>query len=125
MKRCVFMMLCILSISICKARSEADNYYWYKNEKIFLEPGDERYVLFDPDIKSDTSSFIKVGIVSNSSLMWGIQKKSTPITRNIKYISPSFIIANDSSNMYVSERFYVKLKKKEGICKFHSVGRRI
>ena len=91
------------------------NYYWYRNEKIFLEPGDERYVLFSPDTKSgiDASTFIKVGNVSNSPLMWGIQKKTAPITRDIRYISPSFRIAVDSSNIYVTERFYVKLKQKE------------
>ena len=93
----------------------AQDYYWYGNQKIFLKRGDERYVLFKNDKRNtlDSSLYVKVGIASDTSLMWGIQKTSVPLTSEIKYTSPSFFIEEDSSNMYVTERFYVKLKQKE------------
>lgn len=93
----------------------AQDYYWYKNQKIFLEQGDEQYVLFRRDTKAgyDASAYIKTGIANDTSLMWGIQKKNVPITSDVKYVSPSYFIKSDSSNMYLTERFYVKLKQKE------------
>ncbi len=111
MKR-IFTMMVLLTVTISIF---AQDYYWYGNKKIFLKRGDERYVLFKNDKGNmlDSSLYIKTGIASDTSLMWGIQKTSVSQTSDIKYISPSFFIEEDSSNMYVTERFYVKLKQKE------------
>lgn len=111
MKRYIYCLFYLLSISFA---SYAQDYYWYKGQKIFLSPGDERYVLFSPVKNSeiDYSSYIKTGVASDSSLMWGIQKQSTPIAANVKYISPSFFIESDSANIYLTEQFYVQLKQK-------------
>ena len=108
-------MYILLSLMIVASGLFAQDYYWYRNQKIFLEQGDEQYVLFRPGTKSgfDTSAYIKTGVADDSSLMWGIQKRNVPIKSDIKYVSPSFFIREDSSNMYVTERFYVKLKQKE------------
>ena len=108
-------MYILLSLMIVASGLFAQDYYWYRNQKIFLEQGDEQYVLFRPSTKSgfDTSAYIKTGVANDTSLMWGIQKRNVPIKSDIKYVSPSFFIREDSSNMYVTERFYVKLKQKE------------
>lgn len=110
-KMCFILSLLIVSIGL-----SAQDYYWYKGQKIFLRQGDERYVLFNPNSKPeiDTSAYIKISVASsNSQLMWGIQKQSTPITSEAIYTSPSFFVESDSSNIYVTERFYVKLKHPE------------
>ena len=93
----------------------SQDYYWYKNQKIFLEQGDERYVLFCPEGKAgiNSSTYVKIGVASDSSLMWGVQKRDQPIPENIKYIAPSYYIEKDSSNIYLTELFYVQLKQKE------------
>lgn len=111
MKR-IYILISLIAISVGLF---AQDYYWYKNQKKILVRGDERYVLFTPDAKSgiDSSAYIKIGETSDSSVMWGIQKSSAPLTDDIKYVSPSFLMENDTSNMYVTERFYVKLKQKE------------
>ena len=111
MRRLFLFTLFCISIGI----SAAQDYYWYKNQKIFLEQGDEQYVLFRPNVKTglDASAYLKTGVTNDSSLMWGIQKKNVPLSSDVKYVSPSYSIKSDSSNMYVTERFYVKLKQKE------------
>lgn len=112
MKRYIYCLLYLLGLQLA---SYAQDYYWYKDQKIFLSPGDERYVLFSSvtNPEMDFSSYIKTGVTSDSSLMWGIQKQSTPITANVKYISPSFFIESDSANIYLTEHFYVQLKQKD------------
>lgn len=108
-------MYILLSLMIVASGLFAQDYYWYRNQKIFLEQGDEQYVLFRPGTKSgfDTSAYIKTGVANDTSLMWGIQKRNVPIASNVEYVSPSFRIKNDSSNMYATERFYVQLYHKE------------
>ena len=105
----------LFSLFLIAVYVSAQDYYWYKNKKIFLEQGDEQYVLFKPDTKAgfDATSYIKTGVANDTSLMWGIQKKNVLASSDVKYVSPSYFIKSDSSNMYVTERFYVKLKQKE------------
>ena len=105
----LFIFLSIVSLVY------GQDYYWYENEKVFLQRGDERYVLFSTDKKSvlDTSIYLKIGVASDTSMMWGIQKKEAPIANNVIYMSPSFCIKGNAFNMYLTEQFYVQLKNKE------------
>lgn len=106
----IFTLLLMTSIVIL-----AQDYYWYQNHKIFLQKGDERYVLFNADSKSkiDSSAYIKIKPASDSSLIWGIQKQNMPISPEVIYTTPSYFIQSDSTNIYLTERFYVKLKQPE------------
>jgi hypothetical protein len=105
----IFLFLWVIAANLF-----AQDYYWYKDQKIFLQQGDERYVLFRPNTKLgiDSSAYKMLEDASDSSLMWGVQKRSAPMPEDVIYTSPSFLIKRDSSNMYVTERFYVKLKQK-------------
>ena len=93
------------------------NYYWYKNEKIFLERGDRFYITYEDEqnrgvkaitiIRTDTTAdgkIIKHGIFSN------IQVENV---KNILYITPSFRMEHDTSNVYVTENFYVQLNSED------------
>ncbi len=106
----IFLSLLMTTIGIV-----AQDYYWYGNERVFLQRGDERYVLVrteDNSMANDTS-YLKKGNTTDTSLMWGIQKNNVPLGKDVIYVSPSYLIINDSSNMYVTERFYVKLKQED------------
>ena len=92
----------------------SQDYYWYKNEKIFLEEGNMFYVVYYDDSKADQyfakilkkntdqkGQLIKSGIISD-------KKKSN--IHHLLYQARSYRMLRDTTNLFITENFYVRLK---------------
>lgn len=118
MKRILYLIICGLVISVT---AYGHNYYWYKGEKVFLQEGNMYYVVFNG---CDTATMPSTLLINKGKItsgngkctqMWGIvQQENLTKLSNLQYQSRSFLV-NDSTNIYVTQRFYVKLKKKEDL----------
>jgi len=112
MKRILYILVLmnVFPLNIC-----SQDYYWYKGEQIPLQRGNQYYILFDDQLKELDKSQIKesgdVSYVSIPNLMWGITKPNAVLedTEHVHYQIPSFK-DNADSNIFVTHRFYVKLK---------------
>lgn len=100
--------------------SYADNYYWYKGDKITLEQGSQQYLIFQDDLikESDKAQIIyceDVSIPGFSNLKWGVTKSDALIedAEHVLYQTPSFRMSSDNHYIFVTHRFYVKLKSSE------------
>ena len=94
----------------------AEDYYWYNGNKIYLEKGNQEYVIYDNDLlsESDKENLVQSGDVSypqRNNLKWGITKANVAIedVEHVLYRMPSYKNGEDGS-MFVTHRFYVKLK---------------
>ena len=93
----------------------ADDYYWYKGNKIYLERGDQEYIIYDDALLSEID---KNKLESNGSdlhldepnLKWGITKPNTVIEdlEHVLYRMPSY--KSGESKIFVTNSFLVKLK---------------
>ena len=94
----------------------ADDYYWYKGEKILLERGDQEYIIYDNSLlsKADKEKLVESENISypeKSNLKWGMTKPNAVINdlEHVLYRMPSYK-GDESGNIFVTHRFYVKLK---------------
>lgn len=91
MKRLVFILSILFPILL-----SAQNYYWYRGNKIYLETGNKEYVIYDSDTIPQPYR-----IVSKNK---GTQDK-------IIYRTPSYKSPKDSTNdIFITNKFNVKLK---------------
>ena len=91
----------------------SQNYYWYKDAKIPLRQGNKWYILYETDDNLDRESHEVVDILSSPTkrLVWNIIDNSTLYeTEKNVYQTRSFLSFDDTQDMYVTHRFYVKLK---------------
>ena len=91
MKRLVFILSILFPILL-----SAQNYYWYRGNKIYLETGNKEYVIYESDTIPQPYR-----IVSKNK---GTQDK-------IIYRTPSYKSPKDSTNdIFITNKFNVKLK---------------
>ena len=93
--------ICIIFISLSVY---SQDYYWYRDKKIFLQEGNNYYVVFKvSDTTSIASSgFIHTGVISNNqqTKMWGILPQDRMIrSQDILYQTKSFLV-DDTTNIY-------------------------
>lgn len=93
----------------------ADDYYWYKDKKIYLERGDQEFIIFDDALfseidknKLEYSAIDKY--LNEPNLKWGITKPNTVIEdlEHVLYRMPSY--TSEGTNIFVTHTFLVKLK---------------
>ena len=99
----------------------AEDYYWYNGNKIYLEKGNQEYVIYDNDLlsESDKENLVQSGDVSypqRNNLKWGITKANVAIedVEHVLYRTPSYKNSEDN-NIFITHRFYVKLKENEDL----------
>ena len=98
-----------------------DYYYWYQGKQIPLRPGNQFYIIYNEkgNRGTDTLRTIEGGYLSFSKevqLKWGIVNERTIANvKNVLYQMPSFVSSDTTQNMFVTHRFYVKLKRQDDI----------
>ena len=123
MKRTIFISAFILLICyMAKAQeSKPSDYYWYNGTQIELERGNQEYIIFDDALlsNSDKEKLVESGNVSypgKDNLKWGTTKPDAVIedSEHVLYRTPSYK-GSDGNNIFVTHRFYVKLKNSEDL----------
>lgn len=112
MKRILFLLTCLIGVLQPIFSQE---YYWYKGKQIPLRRGNQKYILYEEsNKKSAPLKVIEGGEISCSktnSVKWGIIGQETIIDNaKISYHTPSFLCSDTTKNMFITHRFYVKLK---------------
>jgi len=115
MKQSLFAV-CLLIVSLA---ASAQDYYWYRNEKIALEKGNQQYILYQDDLLSEADKDLlvrseAVSIAALPNLMWGITKPDAVLAdaEHVLYQIPSFRTEQSGEkSLFVTHRFYVKLKE--------------
>ena len=92
MKKLIFISLIFMPIF-----GVAQDYYWYKGSKQFLQRGTQEYIIYE----SDMPSIVKYGIVSAGE-DFGAGR--------VSYRTTSYIHPVDTTEFFVTNRFYVRLK---------------
>ena len=94
----------------------ADDYYWYKGNKIYLERGNQEYIIYDGALLSEIDKQKLEMSESDSyleepNLKWGITKPNTVIEdlEHVLYRMPSYT-SEGRTNFFVTHSFLVKLK---------------
>ena len=98
----------------------SQDYYWYKGSKISLQRGKQEYILYrsnDVEILKHVQIIDEGDLKSpntNSNLKWAtIQQENCSDFNNYLYKTPSYKCPNNDEDMYVTHRFYVKLKNQK------------
>ena len=106
-----------MEVNISKISSvvPADDYYWYRGEKIYLERGNQEYIIYDDALLSEIDkekleSSQSVLYYEEPNLKWGTTKPNTVIEdlEHVLYRMPSYKYGE--ANMFVTHTFNVKLK---------------
>ena len=116
MKRLILILSILFPILL-----SAQDYYWYDGAKILLERGNQEYIIYDDSLllELDKEKLIETGIVSypeKVNLKWGITKPGAVFEdiEHIFYRTSSYKDSEDE-NMFVTHRFYVKLKSSNDL----------
>jgi len=125
MKRLSLFVLCLLTVSLTVL---GQDYYWYKGNKIQITRGSQFYIIYEDDLLADSD---KAKIESGdyvfydgySNLKWGTTKPNAEIEdkEHIHYCMYSYKKANRPDDMFVTHRFYVKLKSVEDVSTLESL----
>lgn len=130
MKRFVlFFVLCSALLVACEPINpngdqypvvSADDYYWNNGEKIYLERGNQEYIVYDDALLSeiDKTKLESSGsdeYLKDPNLKWGITKPNTVIEdlEHVLYRMPSYTI--EGTNFFVTHSFLVKLKDSDDL----------
>jgi hypothetical protein len=103
-----------------------DYYYWYQGKQIPLRQGSQLYIIYDAkESKSiDSLQVIEGGYLSSfeeAQLKWGIVSKQTLANaKNVLYQVPSFVSSDTTQDMFVTHRFYVKLRQQNDTILLHN-----
>ena len=124
MKRLLFILLSIVPIIL-----SAQDYYWYDGVKILLERGNQEYIIYDDSLllESDKEKLIESGNVSYPemvNLKWGITQPNAILedVEHVFYRMPSYK-DGEGSNMFVTHRFYVRLKNNNDLSLLQSMAK--
>lgn len=124
MKRLLFILLSIVPIIV-----SAQDYYWYDGVKILLERGNQEYIIYDDSLllESDKEKLIESGNVSYpemANLKWGITQPNAVLedVEHVFYRMPSYK-DGEGSNMFVTHRFYVRLKNNNDLSLLQSMAK--
>ena len=119
MKKSLLSILCLLSIA-----GYSQDYYWYQNEKIPLEQGNQLFIIYEDDFlkESDKQQIIHSEDVFYDeipNLKWGISKPGAVIEdmEHVHYCTSSYVYTEnfDNLNMFLTHQFYVKLKSEDDV----------
>ena len=110
-----FTTLIMMSCTANAPDSKSSDYYWYDNTKIYLERGNQQYIIYEEDLlsESDKKQIVESGDVyysGRNNLKWGKTAPDAIIEDidHVLYLAPSFK-REDGGNMFVTHRFYVRL----------------
>lgn len=118
MKRTIHIISCLLCVI---SAAYGQNYYWYKGQQIPLKIGNQRYILYEDNNKTDSDfpQVIEGGAIADykdKKLKWGIVEQVTPVaSKDVVYQIPSFHCYDTNKNLLVTHRFYVKLKSEDNL----------
>ncbi len=131
MKKVLFLSA-FISFTCCIANaqdSKQSDYYWYNGTQIQLERGNQEYIIYDDALLSDSDKekLAESGNVSypgKDNLKWGTTKPDAVIQDldNVLYRTPSYK-SSDGNNIFVTHRFYVKLKNSEDLSVLQSMAK--
>ena len=124
MKRLLFILLSIVPIIV-----SAQDYYWYDGVKIHLERGNQEYIIYDDSLllESDKEKLAYCEVVSYpemANLKWGITQPNAVLedVEHVFYRMPSYK-DGEGSNMFVTHRFYVRLKNNNDLSLLQSMAK--
>ena len=124
MKRLLFILLSIVPIIV-----SAQDYYWYDGTKIPLERGNQEYIIYDDSLllESDKEKLAYCEVVSYpemANLKWGITQPNAVLedVEHVFYRMPSYK-DGEGSNMFVTHRFYVRLKNNNDLSLLQSMAK--
>lgn len=125
----LFFVLCSTLLIACEPITpngdqypvvSADDYYWYEGEKIYLERGNQEYIIYDDALLSEMDKQKLEMSESDSyleepNLKWGITKPNTVIEdlEHVLYRMPSY--TSEGINFFVTNSFLVKLKGSDDL----------
>ena len=116
MRKLLFTLLSIVPIAVL-----GQDYYWYDGTKIPLERGNQEYIIYDDSLllESDKEKLAYCEVVSYpemANLKWGITQPNAVLedVEHVFYRTPSYK-DGEGGNMFVTHRFYVKLKDTEDL----------
>ena len=111
----LYSILLILSFITSVAYSQ--DYYWYKGNKIPLQHGNNWYILYeDNNLDKESQEVVNDLFSLPSNMAWKIvDKKNENDINNVVYRTPSFLCLDGTQDIYVTHRFYVKLKQAEDV----------
>ena len=92
----------------------SQDYYWYKGNKIPLQQGDKWYILYEEDsiLNRESQKNVNTHSLPSTNLVCEIGVDKTMYNpQNIVYLTPSFQSIDGTQDIYVTHRFYVKLKR--------------
>lgn len=115
MKRLFTILFCLASILLT---IYSKDYYWYNGKQQLLQKGSQRYIIYEDNGKETQNlKIIMGGNVLNSenpNLKWGIVDSEEKINAsNVIYQTPSYFCLDSTKNIYLTNRFYVKLRQEE------------
>ena len=105
----------------------SQDYYWYKGAKIYLTIGNKEYIVYESyaDSPSNVTELLyEEDIVASNQQMlkMGIIAKGTNLDiGRIVYRITSYISNEDSTDIFVTDKFYVKLKTSDDIQKLQQM----
>ena len=123
MKRALLFLFCALMSMQMFSESGPlyADYYWYKGNKIYLERGNQEYIIYDNSLlsKSDKEKLTYTESVSYpgyTNLKWGTTEPNAVIEdeEHVLYRTPSYK-GDEEGDIFVTHRFYVKLKDTEDL----------
>ena len=103
-----------------------DYYYWYQGKQIPLHKGSQFYIIYDAKESKgvDSLQVIEGGYLSfskDSQFKWGIVSQQTVANfKNVLYKMTSFVGSDTTQDMFVTHRFYVKLKQQNDTALLHN-----
>lgn len=116
MRKLLFTLLSIVPIAVL-----GQDYYWYDGTKIPLERGNQEYIIYDESLllESDKEKLAYCEVVSYpemANLKWGITQPNAVLedVEHVFYRTSSYKDSEDE-NMFVTHRFYVKLKSSNDL----------
>lgn len=101
-------------------------YYWYQGKQIPLRPGNQFYIIYDAKESKGVDSLqtIDGGYLSfskDSQFKWGIVSQQTAANvKDVLYQMTSFVTSDTTQDMFVTHRFYVKLKQPNDTILLHN-----
>ena len=112
MKRITIIILCLLNLL---SMAYCQDYYWYKGNKLSLKRGNQEYILYQEEgVKSLSHQITELEETlysQNKTLKAGIITQLADIDEtSILYRIPSYLTQDSTKNLYITHRFYVKLK---------------
>ena len=115
----VFTRILLLHLTTLVTYSQ--DYYWYDDAKIHLTIGDKEYIVYEPHTTSPnnaTGLLYEEDIVASNqqTLKMGIIAKDANLDiGRIVYRITSYISNEDSTDVFITDKFYVKLKHPDDI----------